>query len=116
MAVQTSSSLANTLAHKDAVKVREQLDRILRSKAFRQVDRLQGFLSVIVNEALEGRGDNLKEFLIGVEVFGKESSFDPRLDPIVRVQARRLRARLALYYREEGRNDEIAIDLPKGGY
>ena len=57
-----------------------------------------------------------KEFLIGVEVFGKEGSFDPRMDPIVRVQARRLRTRLTRYYREEGQTDEILIELPKGGY
>jgi serine/threonine-protein kinase len=92
------------------------LDRILASKAFRQVDRLQRFLSFIVNESLSGSGDNLKEFVIGVEVFGKESSFDPRMDPIVRVQARRLRIRLTRYYREEGQRDDILIDLPKGGY
>jgi TolB-like protein/Flp pilus assembly protein TadD len=97
-------------------KVRQQLRRILGSKSFRQVDRLQSFLNFIVEEMLGGRGDKLKEFLIGVEVFGKESSFDPRMDPLVRVQARRLRSRLARYYREEGQNDEIVIDLPKGGY
>src|SRR5690348_9854590 len=97
-------------------KIREQLRRVLASKAFRQVDRLQGFLSFIVEEMLAARGDKLKEFLIGVEVFGKESSFDPRMDPIVRVQARRLRTRLTRYYREEGRGDDILIDLPKGGY
>ena len=97
-------------------KIREQLRRVLGSKAFRQVDRLQGFLSFIVEEMLAARGDKLKEFLIGVEVFGKESSFDPRMDPLVRVQARRLRTRLVRYYREEGQNDEIVIDLPKGGY
>jgi TolB-like protein/Flp pilus assembly protein TadD len=100
----------------DVVKIRQQLDRILASKVFRQVDRLQRFLGFIVNESLSGSGDNLKEFLIGIEVFGKEASFDPRMDPIVRVQARRLRIRLARYYREEGRNDEILIELPKGGY
>ncbi len=97
-------------------KIREQLRRILASKSFRQVDRLQSFLSFIVEEMLAGRGDKLKEFLIGVEVFGKESSFDPRMDPLVRVQARRLRTRLVRYYREEGQNDEIVIELPKGGY
>jgi TolB-like protein/Tfp pilus assembly protein PilF len=97
-------------------RLREQLRRILASKAFRQVDRLQSFLSFIVEEMLAARGDKLKEFLIGVEVFGKESSFDPRMDPLVRVQARRLRTRLVRYYREEGQNDEIVIDLPKGGY
>ena len=97
-------------------KVRHQLRRILNSKTFRQVDRLQSFLTFVVEEMLEGRGDKLKEFLIGVEVFGKEESFDPRMDPLVRVQARRLRARLARYYREEGQNDEIIVELPKGGY
>ena len=54
--------------------------------------------------------------MIGVQVFGKEDSFDPRTDPIVRVQARRLRAKLVRYYREEGRADELIIELPKGGY
>jgi len=49
-------------------------------------------------------------------VFGKEPSFDPRTDPIVRVQARRLRTRLARYYRDEGNSDELIVDLPKGGY
>ena len=97
-------------------KVRQQLSRILASKSFRQADRLQSFLSFIVKEVMAGRSDKLKEFLIGVEVFGKESSFDPRMDPLVRVQARRLRTRLDRYYREEGQNDEILIELPKGGY
>ena len=54
--------------------------------------------------------------MIGVQVFGKEPSFDPRTDPIVRVQARRLRTRLARYYRDEGNSDELIVDLPKGGY
>jgi TolB-like protein/Flp pilus assembly protein TadD len=97
-------------------KIRQQLRRILSSKSFRQVDRLQSFLAFIVEEMLAGRGDKLKEFLIGVEVFRKEASFDPRMDPLVRVQARRLRARLVRYYREEGQNDEIIVELPKGGY
>jgi TolB-like protein/Tfp pilus assembly protein PilF len=96
--------------------VRRQLSKILKSKTFRQVDRLQRFLKFIVEEAISGRGDLLKEYPIGVDVFGKESSFDPRMDPIVRVQARRLRIRLANYYRDEGSGDEIIIELPKGGY
>jgi serine/threonine-protein kinase len=95
---------------------RQQLDRILASATFRQVDRLKRFLSFIVVEGLQGRGDQLKEYVIGVQVFDKDSSFDPRADPIVRVQARRLRARLVRYYREEGAADPIVIELPKGGY
>ena len=93
-----------------------QLERVLTSVAFRQVDRLKRFLNFIVSEALAGRGDQLKEYVIGVQVFDKDSSFDPRADPIVRVQARRLRARLVRYYRGEGGADAILIELPKGGY
>ena len=78
-----------------------------RSKTFSQVDRLKRFISFIVTETVAGRGGDLKEYVIGVQVFGKEPSFDPRTDPIVRVQARRLRARLVRYYREEGQGDEV---------
>jgi len=95
---------------------RHELDRVLASATFRQADRLKRFLSFIVCEALEGRGDQLKEYVIGVQVFDKDSSFDPRADPIVRVQARRLRSRLERYYREVGGTDAIVIELPKGGY
>src|SRR6476661_5901904 len=95
---------------------REQLERVLGSTTFRQVDRLKRFLNFIVSETLQGRGDQLKEYVIGVQVFDKDSSFDPRADPIVRVQARRLRARLVRYYREEGAADPNVIELPKGGY
>src|SRR5690349_22429311 len=96
--------------------VRQQLSRIVSSKTFAQVERLKRFVSFIVGETIGGRGGELKEYVIGVQVFGKEPSFDPRTDPIVRVQARRLRARLSRYYRDEGNTDELIIDLPKGGY
>jgi TolB-like protein/Flp pilus assembly protein TadD len=96
--------------------VREHLERILISPAFQQCDRLKRFLKFIVLEAVAGRRHELKEYVIGVHVFGKEDTFDPRTDPIVRVQARRLRAKLVRYYREGGRADETVIELPKGGY
>ncbi|HTZ72970.1 MAG TPA: tetratricopeptide repeat protein [Candidatus Aquilonibacter sp.] len=97
-------------------QVRQQLDRVLNSKTFQHVQRLKRFMTFVVLETKAGRGDQLKEFVVGVQVFDKEASFDPRNDPIVRVQARRLRTRLAAYYAEEGQNDEIFIELPKGGY
>jgi TolB-like protein/Flp pilus assembly protein TadD len=97
-------------------QLRQQLERIVGSRAFQPVQGLQRFLSFVVNETKAGRGDRLKEFVVGVEVFDKEPSFDPRKDPIVRVQARRLRTRLAAYYADEGQNDKIFIDLPKGHY
>ena len=97
-------------------RVEGQLERILASATFRPVDRLKRFLKFVVQETIAGRGDRLKEYVIGVHVFDKEQSFDPRADPIVRVQARRLRARVVRYYREEARPDELVIDLPKGRY
>ena len=106
----------STPNHISEEKTREQLERILKSKIFRTVERLKRFVSFIVSETLAGRGDQLKEFVVGIQVFDKDPSFDPRNDPIVRVQARRLRARLERYYSEEGQNDEILIELPKGGY
>src|SRR5690349_17435655 len=96
--------------------IRQQVDRVLGSPTFQQVDRLKRFLTFIALEALAGRSDELKEYVVGVQVFGKEPSFDPRTDPIVRVQARRLRARLTRYYHDEGQHDELIIELPKGGY
>ncbi len=102
-------------AHIDE-RVTAQLDRILGSKPFRQSERLKRFLRFIVLETLAGRGDRLKEFVVGAEVFERDTTFDPRNDPIVRVEARRLRAQLARYYREDGITDDVVIDLPKGGY
>jgi TolB-like protein/Flp pilus assembly protein TadD len=74
------------------------------------------FLRFAVSETLAGRAASLKEYRFGVEVFDRPESFDPGMDPIVRVEARRLRTKLARYYEVEGRADEVIIELPKGGY
>src|SRR3982750_1243322 len=111
--IRSSAVAAPRDAEQDA---RRQLERVLGSVAFRQVDRLKRFLNFIVSESLAGRGHQLKEYVIGVQVFDKDSSFDPRADPIVRVQARRLRARLVRYYHEEGGADSLLVETPKGGY
>ena len=100
----------------DEGSVRDALERILASTVFGGVGRLRRFLSFIVEQTVAGKGDKLKEYPIGVEVFEKPESFDSRSDPIVRVQARRLRAKLASYYETEGRHDTLWIDLPKGSY
>ena len=103
----------------DAVEpgqVRTALERILASRTFAGADRLSRFLRFIVEHTLAGRADEVKEYLLGVEVFDRTDAFDPRLDTIVRVEARRLRARLADYYRDEGGADPLVIDLPKGAY
>jgi TolB-like protein/Flp pilus assembly protein TadD len=109
-------SAARPAPKESTAATQRQLDRVLASATFQQVDRLKRFLQFIVSEHLEGRGDELKEYVVGVQVFGKEPSFDPRTDPIVRVQARRLRARLDRYYHSEGQQDHVIIELPKGGY
>src|SRR5688572_11331158 len=100
----------------DAETILAQVDRILGSGFFAQADQLRRFLAFIVNESIEGRGQGLKEQVIAVHVLRRDASFDPRTDPIVRVQARRLRAKLERYYREEGAGDPLIIELPRGGY
>jgi tetratricopeptide (TPR) repeat protein len=96
--------------------VSEQLARILASPGFARADRLRQFLAFVVDEALAGRAAALKEYTVATRVFGKETGFDPRTDPIVRVQARRLRAKLERYYATEGLADPVVIELPLGGY
>jgi hypothetical protein len=82
--------------------VREHLLRITESKAFRRSERLRIFLRFAVEQWLEAPAETMKEYRIGTEVYGRLASFDPRSDPIVRVEARRLRAKLKEYYKSEG--------------
>ena len=94
--------------------VREQLDRILRSGLFQKSRRRQRFLEYIVNETLAGL--SVKGYDIALEVFGRPESFDSAADPVVRVEAGRLREKLREYYGGEGQGDPVRIDLPKGTY
>ena len=97
-------------------EIRTQLEKILRSRAFVQSHRIRRFLQFIVEESLLGQPHRLKEYLIGLEVFDRRDAFDPRVDSIVRVEARRLRHKLEEYYRSEGREDLTRITLRKGSY
>lgn len=96
--------------------VRAALDRLLSSDSFVHAERLSGFLRFAVERALAGEGEKIKEYLIGSEVFGRGVDFDPRLDPVVRVEARRLRAKLQEYYEGEGSAEPVRILIRKGGY
>ena len=96
--------------------VREELERILASRTFQASERHRNFLRYTVEETLEGRGQLLKEYSIGIEVFGKNESFDPRVDSIVRVEARKLRARITNYYEDEGKSNPLRIEFVKGSY
>ena len=100
----------------DQKAIREQLDRILKSGPFHQSRRRQRFLEYIVNETLAGRGERLKGYNIAQEVFDRSEAFDPDVDPIVRIEAARLRDKLREYYEAHGQSDLIRIDLPKGAY
>jgi dipeptidyl aminopeptidase/acylaminoacyl peptidase len=97
-------------------RIRTQLERILASATFAEAERARKFLRLVVELALTGRHYEIKESVIGVEALGRTASYDPRTDPIVRVEAGRLRSRLLAYYQSEGTLDPILIDLPKGGY
>ncbi len=104
----------NGAAKPSPESVRAQLDKILGSNGFAGSERLSRFLRFIVEQALEG--NQLKETLLGVEVFGRKPAYDPRLDGVVRVEAVKLRSRLKEYYETEGAGDPVRIDLPRGGY
>jgi TolB-like protein len=100
----------------DQKAIREQLVRILNSGPFHQSQRRQRFLEYLVNEALAGRGERLKAYNVALEVFERPETFDPITDPLVRIEAARLRDKLREYYGTDGQSDPIHIDLPKGTY
>ena len=98
-------------------RVEAALARVLASRAFLHSQRHRKFLRYIVEGTLAGRTQSLKEVVIALDVFGRDiDGFDPRCDSIVRVEARRLRARLSSYYENEGRDDAIEIVLKAGRY
>lgn len=108
--VQIQELVSNTAA------IRQELTRILGSPVFASSPRMSRFLRVVVEAALAGEASALKEYAIGCSVFDRDSSFDPRLDPVVRNEARRLRKKLQQYYDSVPAAPTVRISLPKGGY
>lgn len=100
----------------DREAIREQVDRILASPIFRNSRRNSSLLKHVVERALEGRPEELKERSIGVDVFGKAADYDTNTDHVVRSVAGEVRRRLAQYYMEPGREPELRIDLHAGSY
>jgi predicted ATPase len=92
------------------------LEKVLSSGVFKTADRLRELLRFTVKETLAGRGGDLKEYVLGTTVLQRGDSFDPKADPVVRMQMRRLREYLNRYYVTEGRYDPVVIDIPKGTY
>ena len=106
-------------AHNDPsdASIREALQKILSSRLFATALRQSRFLQYTVEQTLQGKGTTrLKEYLLATEVFGRKDSFDPHVDPIVRVEASRIRAKLKVYYETEGQADPILIEIPRGTY
>ena len=96
--------------------VQNHLDRICRSEVFRSAPRLRDFLVFLTTRQSGDDSQGLKETVIGMDFFQRDPGYDPKKDPIVRVEAHRLRGRLVDYYRQEGAGDQWRIDLPKGSY
>jgi TolB-like protein len=97
-------------------EVRRQLERILESQALAGSDQLKRLVRTVVERAISGHTELLKEYNLGLEVFHRPPDYDPKVDPIVRVQARRLRSKLDEYYAGEGASDPLRIEIPKGAY
>ena len=96
--------------------IRQQLAKILTSPQFVNSPNLRNFLSFIVEETLAGEAAGIKGYTVATQVLGRKADFDPNLDPIVRIQAGRLRRALEQYYGAQGKNEAVVIDVPKGSY
>jgi hypothetical protein len=99
-----------------AENCQQQVHRIVHSTTFRNALTLQQLFQFLADKAIAGTTEGLKEYTIGVEAFGRKQDFDPKTDPIVRVQIHRLRQKLKEYYDAEGNHDPIVIEIPKGHY
>ena len=96
--------------------VRRHLEQLLLSSSFDASRRSRDFLCFVVEEALAGRGEELTQLALAIKVFGRKDDFDPLVDPIVRIQAGRLRRSLERYYMLEGKGQALRIELAKGTY
>ncbi|WP_206099927.1 hypothetical protein [Rhizobium leguminosarum] len=99
-----------------AEEICRQVERILASEEFHAPKRARNFLEFVVSETLAGRSGFLKAFTIANVVFGREASFDPQNDPVVRIEAGRIRKALERYYLVAGQTDDVIVTVPKGGY
>jgi hypothetical protein len=99
-----------------AEPIQQQIERIVHSEQFRSSEVLRRLLTFLSEKAIAGEADNLKEYVVAIDGLGKSSSYDPQHNSAVRIQMGRLRQRLAEYYRTEGKNDTMVVDLPKGRF
>jgi len=93
-----------------------QVQRVISSKTFKTSEVHRNLLAYLAEKSLLGEAQNLKEYTVGLDVFGKPSTYDPRQESVVRMHVGRLRQKLTEYYRTEGVEDPVLLDLPKGGF
>jgi hypothetical protein len=100
----------------NAAEVRDAVERMAASEIFNRSPQIVAFLRFVVESVLDGTGDRIKAYTIGVEVLRRDAKFDPQIDPIVRVEGSRLRRAIERYYSGPGAEDPVVIDLPRGSY
>jgi TolB-like protein len=116
MAKQTLDREPGCGAEPTATEITAALERILRSRCFAHATRASDFLRFVVEKTLAGKRAELKGYTIAIHVFGRPADFDAKTDPLVRVEALRLRQRLTEYYAGDGAAERVKLDLPRGGY
>jgi adenylate cyclase len=116
MVRSSPSNAASPLPQPNAAEVRAHLEALLRNEALAISDRNRRFLAYIVEETLAGRGDRIKAYNVALTAFDRTDDFDPQTDPIVRIEASRLRRALEHYYLTAGKADSLRIGIPKGSY
>lgn len=109
-----AASVPNVVAGSDAA--REQVERVLASNTFHASEVLRRLLKFLADKTFLGEADELKEYSVGLDALGKPATYDPRQDAAVRLHASRLRQKLDDYYRREGMNDALIVELPKGRF
>jgi hypothetical protein len=106
----------HTIPPADSADVRAAVERIIASPGFRSSPQLVALLGFIVDATLRGKADYIKAYTVGTDALGRDPNFDPQRDPIVRVEAGRLRRALAVYYGGDGIDDQVVIEIPRGRY
>ncbi len=116
MQVDTSAPNPADLSAIEKAAIEEQVQRLLQNPHFSHSRRFPTFLRFVVQHALTGHSDLVKERTLGIEIFGRDADYDTASDPIVRVTAAEIRKRIAQYYQEPGHENEIRLSLPAGSY
>src|SRR5580658_7420903 len=116
MQVDTSAANPADFSGIEKAAIEEQVERLLQNSHFSHSRRFPTFLRFVVQHALTGHSDLVKERTLGIEIFGRNADYDTASDPIVRVTAAEIRKRIAQYYQDPGHENEIRLSLPAGSY